>query len=397
MRDRIFSICKGIGIILVVLGHSGCPGYLSRFVSLFHMPLFFISAGYFFHLKYLNDEKTFVVRRLRGLYVPFVKWSVLFLCLHNLFFWTGILNEKFGTASGGVLHPYTWQQFQQRVWSCVFNMSGYDEFLTGTFWFFRALLVTSLAYLVLFKLLRRVRWLKSDVQIGWAICAIALLLALWKVVGGLRVTGLAQGGYRDIMGVFFFGVGFLYRQYRHFVPMNWKWAAGCFAFLLLATFTFGTSMGYTANFVQFISFPLPALAGFWLCYYVSKRIDAWGGWLARGLDYIGERTLYVFAFHFLAFKVVSAVVVAYYGLSWLQVGGHPVVYHGGGGDAFFLLYTLVGVGLPLGVREVYLRVKPDEPVTLSTLSRAGRAVRDWATRVYDSCKRIVEASLPKDD
>ena len=174
-------------------------------------------------------------------------------------------------------------------------------------------------------------------------------------------------------------------------------AAGCFAFLLLATFTFGTSMGYTANFVQFISFPLPALAGFWLCYYVSKRIDAWGGWLARGLDYIGERTLYVFAFHFLAFKVVSAVVVAYYGLSWLQVGGHPVVYHGGGGDAFFLLYTLVGVGLPLGVREVYLRVKPDEPVTLSTLSRAGRAVRDWATRVYDRCKRIVEASLPKDD
>ena len=209
-----------------------------------------------------------------------MKWSVLFLCLHNLFFWTGILNEKFGTASGGVLHPYTWQQFQQRVWSCVFNMSGYDEFLTGTFWFFRALLVASLAYLVLFKLLRRVRWLKSDVQIGWAICAIALLLALWKVVGGLRVTGWPRA-------VIATSWAYSFRRWlslpsvQALRPDELEVAAGCFAFLLLATFTFGTSMGYTANFVQFISFPLPALAGFWLCYYVSKRIDAWAdGWHA---------------------------------------------------------------------------------------------------------------------
>ncbi len=389
MRDRSFSICKGIGIILVVLGHAGCPSYLSRFIYLFHMPLFFICSGYFFNLKYLNDERNFVVKRLRGLYVPFVKWSVLFLCLHNLWFFTGILNEKYGNAAGGVLHPYSWHDFQQRVWSCVFNMSGYDEFLTGTFWFFRALLVASIAYLVLFKLLSRVKSLRSNVHIGWTICAIALLLAAWKILSGLRVTGLAQGGYRDIMAVFFFGIGFLYRQYQSVIPLNWKYAAGCFLILLLATFTFGTSMGYTATFTQFIAYPVPAIAGFFCCYYVAVHLDKWNNVLSRGLAYVGDRTLYVFAFHLVAFKLVSMIEVAYYGLDWLQVGGHTVVHHAGDSNAFFLLYTIVGVGLPLLVRYGYQRLEPQR-VTWQGICRLGRSC-------YDKCKRVIEASMPKED
>ena len=35
------DIVKGIGIILVVLGHSNPPVWLSTFISAFHMPLFF--------------------------------------------------------------------------------------------------------------------------------------------------------------------------------------------------------------------------------------------------------------------------------------------------------------------------------------------------------------------
>ncbi len=390
MRDRTFSICKGIGIILVVLGHAGLTGYPSRFIYLFHMPLFFICAGYFFKLRYLDEEKTFVVRRLRKLYVPFVTWSLVFLCLHNLLFLTGVLNETYGNAAGGVLHPYTWHDFQQRAWSIVFNMSGYDEFLAGTFWFFRALLFASVGYLVLFKLLRRVRRLRAVETVGWAVCGVALLLTLWKVTAGLRITGLAQGGYRDLMGLFFFGIGFLFARYRNHVPLDWRVVTVSLALLVLATFTFGTSMGYNATFTQFVSFPVPALAGFVLCYYLSVRIHAWGGWVARGLAYVGERTLCVFAFHFAAFKLVSAVVVACYGLDWLQVGGHPVVYARGVSAWFVVLYTVVGVGLPIGVREAYRRLKPQRAMTW-------REVKGWGRGVAASVRRIIDASLPKDD
>ena len=78
-HDSSISICKGLAIILMVIGHAEAPGAISAFIYEFHMPLFFITAGYFFNLKYLNDEATFVKRRLKGLYVPFVKWALFFL------------------------------------------------------------------------------------------------------------------------------------------------------------------------------------------------------------------------------------------------------------------------------------------------------------------------------
>ena len=39
-RDEIWDVMKGIGIFLMVLGHSGSPSFLRVFVYAFHMPLF---------------------------------------------------------------------------------------------------------------------------------------------------------------------------------------------------------------------------------------------------------------------------------------------------------------------------------------------------------------------
>ena len=59
-RDTTISIAKGIAIILMVIAHAEAPGWLCKFIFEFHMPLFFITAGYFFSTRYLNDEATFV-------------------------------------------------------------------------------------------------------------------------------------------------------------------------------------------------------------------------------------------------------------------------------------------------------------------------------------------------
>ena len=119
MRNTTISIAKGIAIILMVIAHAEAPGWLCKFIFEFHMPLFFITAGYFFSLKYLNDEATFVKKRVKGLYWPFVKWAVFFLIIHNWMFDLGILNETFGNEAGGVTHPYSWHQIQQNLWTIV--------------------------------------------------------------------------------------------------------------------------------------------------------------------------------------------------------------------------------------------------------------------------------------
>ncbi|MDE5824025.1 MAG: acyltransferase family protein [Lachnospiraceae bacterium] len=57
------------------------------YVYLFHMPLFFFISGYLFKESYLVQPLTFISRRLRTCYMPFVKYySILFLLFHELLY-----------------------------------------------------------------------------------------------------------------------------------------------------------------------------------------------------------------------------------------------------------------------------------------------------------------------
>lgn len=48
MKDLTFTNAKAIGIMAVVVGHSGCPQIIHNFIYCFHMPLFFMITGYFY-------------------------------------------------------------------------------------------------------------------------------------------------------------------------------------------------------------------------------------------------------------------------------------------------------------------------------------------------------------
>ena len=61
MRNPVFDIMKGIGILLVMIGHIPESAYvsigsfdatkvyevISKVIGIFHMPMFFLIAGYF--------------------------------------------------------------------------------------------------------------------------------------------------------------------------------------------------------------------------------------------------------------------------------------------------------------------------------------------------------------
>lgn len=350
-RDTAISISKAFGIIFMVMSHAGCPSLLGRFFGEFIMPLFFMTAGYFFSLRYVSDWSSFVKKRVKGLYWPFVKWSVIFLALHNVFFAVGLLNEQYGTPSGGLVHPYTWHTFEQRLWNVVTAMGSYDEFLNGAFWFFRALFVASLLYLAIFKLYDSAakRILKKEPNrwvIPVAVTLTALLLALWKTGEGLRVITLVQGGYRDIVGTFFFGCGYLWRQLKPHYKTTW-WATLLLLSVVVAFTAFAPAgMPWRGSLAECLSLPVPAVCGVLMIYNVSCYIDRLGGLTRKFLVYCGDNTLYVLVFHFLAFKLASAAKIFYYGLDRAQIGCHPVV-NVNGDDLFWIVYAFCGVALPL--------------------------------------------------
>lgn len=93
-RKQYLDIAKGIGIVLVVLGH--CPHVynpLKQWIYAFHMPLFFIISGMVWnkesHERRGYFSKEFVIDRLRRLIVPCYIWGIFYMLLN------AVLNKSF--------------------------------------------------------------------------------------------------------------------------------------------------------------------------------------------------------------------------------------------------------------------------------------------------------------
>ncbi len=79
-RVDFLDIAKGFTMICVLLGHTwGIPDVLYRFCFSFHMPLFFIVSGYFFHSK--DDHKTFLKKESKALLLPYIVTCLLIILI----------------------------------------------------------------------------------------------------------------------------------------------------------------------------------------------------------------------------------------------------------------------------------------------------------------------------
>lgn len=90
LRIRWIDYAKGIGIFLVVVGHtirglvnssilksSTAVSAVDHWIYGFHMPLFFFLAGLFIERSISKSLKVFLVDKLRVIAYPYVLWSLL--------------------------------------------------------------------------------------------------------------------------------------------------------------------------------------------------------------------------------------------------------------------------------------------------------------------------------
>lgn len=134
------------------------------------MPLFFFVSGYCFKDKYLNDVRQFSINKVKGLYVPFVKWSLLFLVLHNVFFHLNIYNDVCGWK-GVVSLLYGWKDVVKNVAKIVLAMNETEQLLGG-YWFLKELFLGSFLALGCFK------YLKNDF-LGASILLLIAIVMSW--------------------------------------------------------------------------------------------------------------------------------------------------------------------------------------------------------------------------
>lgn len=139
-RDMLIDIVKGIGILSIVMGHSSWEISVGEknipigpFVYLYHLAIFFFCSGYLFSIRE-GDFFTFVCKKIKGLYCPFVIYSLFFLVTNNIWVEIGVLNvERIDVGS-----------FIIRL-TDILTFNGSSGFLSA-FWFLPVLFWTMIIF-----------------------------------------------------------------------------------------------------------------------------------------------------------------------------------------------------------------------------------------------------------
>lgn len=343
-RDDKYDALKGIAIVMMVAFHAGAPQWASRFGYLFHMPIFFILAGWFFSLNYSEDIKScflFIRKRLRRIWWPMFFWGFLFTVLHNEL----IKLHLIGHIDGGLASQYwTPVDFLRNMALSPIAIDGYSE-LAGAFWFLRALFLAASLYCVVTLTLRAF----CQRPVLWQ-TLLALFVLYWGHnfrVPMVRITG----GAHTLTAYALIHLGFLLRHYdmrlERLPPFAMVLCAGL-CFVILCVLSVAGRISIAENEFPNVAFLLvSALLGWYLLVAVSFALK---GRSRSFFCFIGRHTMPIVIFHFLAFKVVSLAGIFLRGDPISHLTGFPVLYRD---DAWWIAYTIAGVTLPLGLNLVY--------------------------------------------
>lgn len=343
MRDDKVTIAKGIAILLMVAAHAGIPHVVNRFIVMFHMPLFFFMSGYCFKEKYLSPPPiTFVNKRIKGLYIPFVKWSLLFLLLHNVFYYLNIYNDEYGFR-GRVSSLYSIKEFASRCIHIVVGLHGQEQLLGG-YWFLPQLLYASVIGFFAIKYIKNIY-----VGISTVLCITIITSAF-----DLRVPFWGIGSLTFLSTAFFL-VGYLYK--KKYDDWNKGHLSVLFAVIVAvgSVYCYTSMLSFTAE--KILPYAICAICGTVMTLNASQYIASKKGWIKDMLVYVGNNTLTVLTWHFLCFKIVSLVIILVYNLPIEQLACFPIIPEYA---SWWIAYFVVGAGVPLailGLQQKYVTRK----------------------------------------
>lgn len=329
--DKRVSSIKAVCIILMVVGHSGCPDYLNRALFLFCMPCFFFVSGFLLKDKYLDNMPQFFKRKIKGYWVPFVKWSLVFLLSHNIFYDLHLYGTEYGK-----------DEFLNKL-SHILTMTGSEQLLGG-YWFLKELLYAAVISLLGLKLIRTVFHTRKILG-GFGLMITFLILSYILGIVPFKIPTI---GHRTMLACAYFMAGSLYHrtEFRDYHDH----LLGILLFLVLGVISMFFSSSIDVTEINVFTYFFVSLIGIFALLNIAGCIK---GRVERGLDYIGQKTLYILTFHFLSFKLVSFLLIWVLGLPIGRLADFPIISNANGPiDFIWIIYSTVGIAIPILLWEL---------------------------------------------
>lgn len=316
----------------MVVGHSVCPPLLSKFIYLFHMPLFFFCSGLFYSRPTnVNSLIHFIRRRLKGLYLPFITWSLFFLLCHNLFINLYIYYHE-------DTYIYHIGDYIKKTFYILFTMTE-QEPIVFQLWFLKQLLLSSTIVCGFSYTLK-----KRGIKINkfYILCILVTSCVFLKhiyviipIIGDISLT---------LLSTTFFYMGFIYKQINIEVTYNLNRGGICAIILILIAWLCHSKiemLNYTYKIIPL--FICSAQIGIYMVFCFAKYLEKYA--IRKFLYYIGNHTMVIFIWHLLAFRLASIIKTTIWDYPIERIGDYVLITEQN--DFFWIVYTLIGCAIPL--------------------------------------------------
>lgn len=331
-RIEYIDIARGIGILLVVMGHNDfalVSPFFYKVIYSFHMPLFFFLSGYF-----LNPSAgfwTFLKKRFNSLLKPY--FFTIFLIY---FFSISFGKMGFQTAIG-------------RTIKALYGTGYYLDWVQ--LWFLPHLFAVSVYAYVFYKVVGRI----NSRPVRWLILLLTLFIASFylktfypfplSVLGkNYELFGLPFSLDLILLSGFFFILGSeTHRLNRDGVFSSIILLLGTGAALVLMNVFFPARIDLNIRlFESFIINTLEAVLGILFILALSRQIDLHAARLGSLFKYFGKISLMILILH--------VPIQDYWGQKLLAVTGNP--------SLSIWLAFFMGVGGSVLLYELFVRANP---------------------------------------
>lgn len=343
-RQRYWDILKGLGIIAVVIGHTGSP--LVPFVYMYHIVLFFFISGYLYKDIYSTDPGLFVTKRIKSLYWPFVKYGLGFLIFHNVLLHINVLSSKaepciIPTREYGIVDML-------RMANDIVTLRNTEQ-MPGAMWFLPSLFVAG----ILFCLIRYVSLRFIEKYALFITGSVSIMLFGAGIILSQKHIVLPMHADVSLVAMPIFFAGYLLNNFKIKVYMHWGIALFSAAFLIFTAGKYGFFEVVNQKYVNPWLFILASCAGIYINMFIGKVIENISV-LRTIIAYIGQCSLKILALHFFAFKIVSAIYIAADKAPHYWLAKFPVIT---GDNGWWIAYALFGIGLPVFLDTIYISVR----------------------------------------
>lgn len=329
-RIAWLDFAKGVAIILVVLGHVS-SGNLQKFIFIFHMPFFFVTAGFLLNLKKWSGAenfKPFVEKLFRRLLVPYYLAEILWYPI-----WFVICNK-----TGYLNNLWAWCEIDSfTAFEVIFISNGASQSLVlGQLWFLPVLFFSEIIFVWLFNPLN---------GFGAEIFTLAVVaLSYLGYVTG-KIFFLLLGFDIALVAQIFLLAGVLIRRHNVVERLSPK-ICGALLMILIVVFELNDFVDmHSRRYGELIIFYAGGLAGTLLTMKFSALMA--DGKIFRLISACGRQSMMILILHPIVANVFYEIVVRGFDFPSEKIFAEPMI---------ICAATMLGTFIPLLIAKRFGRL-----------------------------------------